>query len=953
MASIHTIYTRKRAAALLIAVLLFTCLPIPALAADGESTDVRTVRLGYFDFQNYMLGAGEGTVKSGFAYDLLCDVAAINHWRYEFVYGDFNVLYEQLLRGEIDILPCLVYTEERAAAHLFSDEEIYVEQYFISVRNEDVDKVHSVADLDGGRLSSVTDCYQNTVFEAWAAEQGISMEFVCSDSFDGSWELLDDGTADFILNIDSASQSSGYTSLFEVGSGSSRFAIAPGREDIREELNAAVRTIYEINPFAVSHLKEKYLSATLSSYKLSEEEQAWLAGRDCIRIAGFADDMPYSYTDRSGAVVGVYPDAVESMFRKLGITKNVEWTLFDNEEEMHRALKEGRVDLVCPYYHGHHYAQTEGLIISEEFQSVNMGLLYGGRTREIETEKIAAPESMLNISYVMDNYPDAEIVRCPTLGDCIEAVAQNRADAAVAHVSLLQNEAAKYIQSYHIKTLVTGCPVCFAAVPENGTLLCIINRGLHLISDTELQALEIQHSPDSSRALMNYIRDNKLFVAAILLALVSLILFAIERNVASKRLEKSLEEITRQKEIIEENEKELEAAKEEANAANKAKSTFLFNMSHDIRTPMNAILGFSDRMLKHMDDPEIVAASAGKIKSSGEYLLSLINDVLDMARIESDKVTLDVDVNDIRERAYALCDVFEVNMQQKDLTFHVDFHDMQDTVVWYDSLKLRQIMLNLISNAVKYTPNGGTVTHIMHQVPCDKPGYGRYEIIVSDTGIGMTKEYVEHIFEQFSRSDDSITKETQGTGLGMSIVGRLVELMGGDIRIESEPGRGTNITVTLELKLADEEDVRRLKKNAAPEIAPELLEGIRILLVDDNELNREIAQEVLEDEGCIVADVAENGVIALGKVQNSPPGTYDVVLMDVQMPVMDGYEATRRIRALEDPALASIPILAMTANAFDEDRRDALAAGMNGHLAKPIEVEKLKAALAELAGKNK
>ena len=198
-------------------------------------------------------------------------------------------------------------------------------------------------------------------------------------------------------------------------------------------------------------------------------------------------------------------------------------------------------------------------------------------------------------------------------------------------------------------------------------------------------------------------------------------------------------------------------------------------MSHDIRTPMNAILGYSDRMSKHLDDKDIVASSAEKIKSSGEYLLSLINDVLDMARIESDKAKLEEDIYDIRERAFTLCDVFEVDMKKKNLTFKVDFEDMKDTVVWYDSLKLRQIMLNLISNSVKYTPNGGTITHTMRQLPSEKPGYGKYEIVVSDTGMGMSKEYVEHIFEQFSRSDDSITRETQGTGLGMSIVGKLVE----------------------------------------------------------------------------------------------------------------------------------------------------------------------------------
>ena len=400
--------------------------------------------------------------------------------------------------------------------------------------------------------------------------------------------------------------------------------------------------------------------------------------------------------------------------------------------------------------------------------------------------------------------------------------------------------------------------------------------------------------------------------------------------------------------ISDELEKEKEYSRK-LEAASIAKSSFLFNMSHDIRTPMNAILGYSDRLLKHIDDMDLVKSSAEKIKSSGEYLLSLINNVLDMAKIESDKVTLDEEIYDIREKAKILCDVFEVSMKNKNLTFNVDFSDIKNTVVWYDSLKLKQIMLNLLSNAVKYTPNGGTIIHTMRQIPCDKEGYGRYEIKVTDNGIGMSEEFVKHIFEQFARSDDSITKETQGTGLGMSIVGKLVDIMGGTITIDSELNKGTDITVTLDLKIASDKEIERLRKGNESSISSDKLEGLKILLVEDNEMNREIAIDILEDEGCIVKDTAENGVNAIGKVKESKPGDYDLILMDVQMPVMDGYEAARRIRALDNKELANIPIIAMTANAFEEDRKDALAAGMNDHVTKPVDVKKLKEAIARFS----
>ena len=939
----------RRAAAMFIAVLLILLLPVMPAAAEEDGTGTKIVRLGYFDFQDYMSGAGEGEPKSGLAYDMLCDVAAINNWQYEFVYGNFNDLYVLLLNGEIDILPCLVYTEERARTHLFSDEEIYAEQYYISALNEKVSSSAGIRDLEGKRISSVSDCYQNVVFEKWAEENGISAELVYTASFEDSWKLLNEGKADYILNIDSATQDSGYVSLFKIGSGSSRFAIAPGRDDIRMELNRAIQTMYEINPFSILHLKEKYLSAALSSYKLSEEEREWLKTRDEIRIAGFEDDRPYTYSEANGTPKGVYPDAVSIMLQKLGIGTKVRWILFDSEAAMTEALKAGEVDLICPFYHGHYYAQQNGVIISEEMMTVKMGLLSDEDTREADIKVIAVPNSILITNYAAEYYPNARLLICRDVEECIEALSSGKADAVIAHDALLEAKTVKKFKTYKLNTMSTGSPICFAAAPDNGELICIINRGLHLISDSEYRSLEMRHKPTEDYTLWNYIKNNKVLSGAVLLVVVLIMVIMVERIVNSHKVEKHLAEITRQKEIIEQREQELVQAKEAANAASRAKSTFLFNMSHDIRTPMNAILGYSDRLLRHVNDKEIVKGSAEKIKASGEYLLSLINDVLDMARIESDKAKLELDVHDIRKRARVLCDVFEVDMQKKDLTFRVDFDDMKDTVVWYDSLKLRQIMLNLLSNSVKYTPQGGVITHTMRQTACDRPGYGRYEIVVSDTGMGMSREYVEHIFEQFSRSDDSITRETQGTGLGMSIVGKLVELMNGSIVIDSEPGRGTDITVTLELRLATEEEINELNAREAVREEAVKLDGIRVLLVDDNELNREIAQDILEESGVIVAATAANGAEAVKMVSDSEPGDFNLVLMDIQMPVMDGYEATRRIRALSDPALAGIPIIAMTANAFEEDRQEALRAGMNEHVAKPIDVPKLKKAIAKHA----
>lgn len=935
------------AMSLLLLLMLSLFAPVANATESNKGTTVKTVKVGYFNFQEYMLGAAEGEAKSGYAYELLHAVAGINNWKYEFVYGDFNDLYEKLLNGEIDILPCIVYTEERAALHLFSEEEIYFEQYYVSTLKENAKNFKSIEDLDGKKISSVAGANQNKVFDEWEKKNGINATLVNTSSYEDSWKLLDEGKVDFILNVDNASQASDYTSLFKVGAGSSRLAIAPNREDIKSELDNAIDLIYEISPFTMSHLKEKYLTGTLSSYKLSDEELEWLANKKVIRLAGFVNDAPYTYTDKDGNVVGVYPEMVDMIFEKLGVDIEIEWTLYKDLNKMHKDLKEGKIDLVCPDYLSTYYAETNDIVLSEEIHRVNMGILFKEDMKEKNIKKIATPSTKLGIYYVTDNFTDVEIIKCKSVEDCIAAVVSGKADAAIAHVAALQEKSVKYLRPFTVNTLVAGCPICFSSNHNSGTLLLILNRGIHLISASELQTLEIKHSPNNGYEFWNFLKENILFVAMFFIAIFIVIIYAIDRNMSSRKLKKNLGEITRQKEIIEADEIELVAAKDAANMASRAKSTFLFNMSHDIRTPMNAILGYSDRMLRHIDDEEIVADSARKIKSSGEYLLSLINDVLDMARIESDKTKIEPTINDIKAKGLLLCDVFEVDMQKKDLTFNVDFNGIKDNLVWYDTLKLRQVMLNLISNAVKYTQVGGTITHTVRQLPSDIPGNAKFEIVVADNGMGMSQEFLDHIFDQFSRSDDSITKETQGTGLGMSIVGKIIDLMNGKIDIQSEVGKGTKITVFLDLKIATEEEIREYYAANEPVKKEISLEGLRILLVDDNELNREIAQDILTEEGCIVVDIAENGKIAVEKVAESSKGKYDVVLMDVQMPVMDGYEATKVIRELENKDLANIPIVAMTANAFDEDRQNALNAGMNAHIAKPIDISVLARTLSE------
>lgn len=386
-----------------------------------------------------------------------------------------------------------------------------------------------------------------------------------------------------------------------------------------------------------------------------------------------------------------------------------------------------------------------------------------------------------------------------------------------------------------------------------------------------------------------------------------------------------------------------ESAKREK-AANEAKTRFLFNMSHDMRTPMNAIIGFSDLLEEHINDQTKVADYIGKIKSSGTMLLSLINYVLETARIESGKISLKTEVGCLKELLHSLQVIFEPSVEAKKLSFELYDHTVTEYVLC-DRTKIHEILVNIISNAIKYTPEGGKVVMEVQEKTASKDGYVGYEYVVEDTGIGMSEEYLPHIFEEFSREHSTTESKVAGAGLGLPIVKSLIDLMGGTIDVQSQIGKGTRITIYLEFQKATEEQVQNAAKTVEISIL-ERLKGTRILLAEDNELNAEIVTTILEEHGFEVI-CTEDGVQCLEKLKEMPEHYFDAILMDIQMPRMNGYEASKVIRKL-DNSRAQIPIIALTANAFEEDKRSAFEAGVNAHVAKPVNMDELLNVLSRL-----
>ena len=491
---------------------------------------------------------------------------------------------------------------------------------------------------------------------------------------------------------------------------------------------------------------------------------------------------------------------------------------------------------------------------------------------------------------------------------------------------------------------------CFAVRSGEGTLLSILNKTLKAMpSDMLTSALAIYDSTADKVTFLDFVKDNMLafFATAgfFVLTIISIILVLLRKARKAEAVAKLAANDTQKL-----NDK-LEIALKKAEEANLAKTRFLNNMSHDIRTPMNAILGYAQLMkdeLKGKDLPE-TSEHLKKLQQSGSLLLSIINNVLDMAQIESGKMEIDENYARIEDIRQTLFEIFEDEAKKKNLELHYTINIEHEHILT-DITKVKEIFVNILSNAIKYTPSGGSVMLNIDELACDEPGYMIVRTSVSDTGIGMSRDYLTKIFDAFTRERNTTKSKITGSGLGMSIVKKYVDLLGGTIEVESELGKGSTFTVTLKYRIADESYY--VKNNAEnPETCSEILEGKNILLAEDNDLNAEIAEVILERAGLKIERV-EDGIQCVNRIMKMPAGTYDMILMDIQMPQMDGYKATRVIRRLPDKDKACIPIIAMTANAFEEDKRKAIAAGMNGHIAKPIQVDKLLSTLKTILTEN-
>ena len=1058
-------------------------LAAPALA---EAAETETIRIGFYESGLFQEGARPGAPRSGYAYEYCLKIAEYAGWKYEYVYGTFSDLYARLLKGEIDLLAGLARKEARAGRIGYPGTPMGEVSYLLAKRRGDARISADPASLSGMRIGAV-DGEIASALEAWLAQSGMAAQVERFSGPEALRKAFDGGALDAFATLDGgASMGSRAEAVLSFGHEDYYLCAATSRPDLLAKLNEAQARLQAEEPLWLGALRMKHFPGVLQGAAPSAEEKDWLATHRKLRVGCLNNYLPYSGTDVNGQAIGMVRDIVPGMLERLGAAGlETSFRVYPSYGDMIAALAKGEIDVAFPAGGEPYWAEKSGMRLSNPATSPAKALVYRSHEAGDQPRTIAVNAANdMQIRYAEANFPKAQLVLFPTIGDCLGAVLSGEADATVLDGlragEILSN--AKYA-SLSSRQLPHADPRCFGVRMGDKGLLRLINRGLALAGEDWIQSLAVRHSAGLRSWTLAGIA--KAFaVAAAALAVLFLAfsarrskLEAARKEEARRKLEEQNRELAESRQKLEEQNRELAARRRELSAAlaeaeraSRAKTDFLNSISHDIRTPMNAIVGFAALAEANADSPEKVRDCLFKIGLSSRHLLSLINDVLDMSSIESGKTQIEKAETDLADLLRGVRAIVSDSAKSKGVLLSIDVDLVHDRVS-ADRLRISQILLNILSNAVKFTPEGRRIRFSIAELPSAAPGMSDFRFMVRDSGIGMSPEFARTVFTPFTRARTSTASGIPGTGLGLAISKRLAEMMGGTIAVKSREGEGSEFTVVLPLETkgsAPEPSsatqgraaaaaggkgflrsvlpaMRRLgmEPKAASSVAEAVqaaadaagkrpvlfaadwdaplmdgaeavravraapggedvfllacswndagddaraagadgfmlkpctaqallrategrsevgsrpegaaaqarrFDGVRILLAEDNEFNREIAMEILGGAGFEV-DVAEDGAQALAKVEAAPAGWYGTVLMDVQMPVMDGYEATRRIRALADPGKAGVPIVAVTANAFEEDRKTAIEAGMDGHLPKPYDVPKMMETLAEL-----
>lgn len=763
---------------------------------------------------------------------------------------------------------------------------------------------------------------QTFVGQQWLANEGITCTYREYDGGSMLFDALANDEVDAVIMNDTIS-SPDASPMFYVGSSDYYFAVPKSRPDLMNDINAAMTAIARVNPRYNDEVKANYSAQNSGSSSLTGPERSWLKANDnTIAIGYLKNKLPYCTQNDDGEMEGSLASLATTLHDKFGIT--VATVAFSNNEQMTKALSTGTIDVALPLFRDYWLAEQAGVILSNPMGTVSLAAIHSSSNLNSDLKNIACTADAIVNRFELENlFPDAKVTEYPNDNEAREALNKGEASCIIVPSTRLKTIRDTYdIEDFQTQELTDTAQLSCLISRGKPVLLGIINKGI-VNAGESLSASS--YSPTSYSAqesdAFRLLYRNRIVIAAVVICilLTGIVILVWSLHRAQKEQQK-------------------------ADAANAAKTAFLTRMSHDIRTPLNGILGLIEIEELKEGDIQVARESRAKARVAANHLLSLINDILEMGKIEDRKLTLEhtpFNLKELCDNTLVLCKLRAssngITMQDNSLPYATGPYMIGSPT------HIRQIMINLLDNSIKYNKHGGSVTFSSKTKPLDN-GRALFCFSVSDTGIGMTPKFLKHIYEPFAQEGDDARSKFQGTGMGMPIVKSLIDLMGGTIEISSEVGAGSTFNVQIPLDIDKNPQARERADGQANSCS---LAGMNVLLAEDNELNAEIAQALLESEGIVVTRTAD-GNETVDLYVGRPAGSFDAILMDIMMPGMDGYEATRAIRLSEKADAADIPIIALTANAFAEDAQAAHDAGMNAHLPKPLDFNKLKNMLARI-----
>ncbi len=925
---------KKRLCLSILVLIMLLLVPVSAYASEtksgGNTTQAieeenKTVRVGYFPYANFQEG-GFGEHKQGAGYEYLQKISYITGWRYEYVYASFKECLDMLADGEIDILGSVSYTPERAESIDYSTYAAGTERYWIYTREDHMNLTEGdLKQMNGCHIGVADGSYQKELLGKWLDSNQIQAETVVCKGYDEMIEKLDADELDALV-VPELSVNSDFIAIANIGASDCYFGVSKSRPDLLKELNSAQEEINNTEPDYSSELYARYEGKAVINYALNKEEKQWLdAHENTIRVGYLKDNLPFC-GEENGKLTGILGTVLDTVREKYEIT--IKAVPCSTGVEMNEALQSGEIDIAGPIIRDFYTQEQFQVVLTDAIFDITPVVIYKGNEYSNSLSTIAVTETSLYSGLMVSLlFQDAEIIQYDTQEECLEAVADGKVGATVipsSKINLL-NES-PLTQSLSFAEMAKRQELGMFTTRENRRAATIINKAIEQSSNILNGVVLAQNSvSEKEMTLQDVLAEYADLAIGVSFVVIFVLLLLVYSLSVSRK-------------------KQMEALKEaqNANAANIAKTTFLNHMSHDIRTPMNAIVGFTDIAMKKKPDKE-VEDCLKKIRQSSEYLMTLINDVLDISRIESGKLEYKPVLVDLRDIVNTVLSIARGYTENRDLNFCVSREEFKNPYVMADELRIREVLLNIISNAVKFTKDGGTISFAAENCPGNDEHHVIVRYRISDTGIGMSEEFQTKIFDEFSQENSGARTSYKGTGLGMAIAKQYVDLMGGKIEVSSRQGIGSTFTVEIPLLIAEHvrtEKEEKLRKDMD-------LHGLHVLLAEDNDLNAELAVDLLEEKGMIVTRTAD-GKSALAQFCNTAPGTFDLILMDIMMPEMNGYETTKAIRNLPDrPDGKKIPIIAMTANAFAEDVQAALNAGMDDHVAKPVDMSILIAVITK------